>query len=319
MNNELKDEYISTRESKNTYSNIIKLAFKKSEDIEEEKQKDVCMFNTKEIIELYEHFDISSFDHLSNIHSQLSSYANWCYKTGRKLFPKELSEYKKNCYPNIHSDDLHSIIGNKEAEKILTREEVLDIAKSLPNPSDAFILLCLFEGIHGKDYSEIREIMWEDFDGQTLHICPGRIEQLYTDTIIPQPRTVQVSQELIHYAQLSRFKLDYTPLIDSWRITDLADENFIIKRTEKARNCNKQPKLTRRVVEMLSYNGNKNISAIDIRNSGKVYFINKRCEELGISGKDYLFSDYYKEVCEKFNDNIQRQTFWNKYNTLLTN
>lgn len=318
-NEELKNAYLKSREGKYIYSNTIEKIFDRVGKYEEENNKDICMFNTKEILVFYEQYSedykINSFDYLSNIHSQLSSYAAWCLKN-QKSYP-ELAEYRKNNYVNVHSDDIHFIIGDREADKLITREELLDMCKEVPNPSDAFILIALFEGLHGRDYAELRELKWTDFDGNTVYIVPGRIPKLYEKVTIPNKRKLTVSDELINYANKCRFNTEYHSLVSDV-ITELADEDFIIKRTEKARNCNKQPKLTRRIVEMFNYLGRPNLTALDIRNSGKIHFINERCKEVGISGKEYVFGKYYSEVGEKFNDNIQRQTFWNKFHSRLT-
>ena len=315
MNENIKSAYLIYRNKSFKYSDTIERVFRKLSVKEDEYGKDLCMFNVKEIVESYEFIQTTSFNSLSNINSQILSYASWCLKN-RKQFP-ELTEYKKNNYESIHSDDIHAIVGTEEASHIITRKQVLDMAKQLPNASDSFILLCLFEGIRGKDYSEIREIKWEDFNGNMLTLTAGRLEDFYTkDDVIPKPRTIEVSDELIYYANKARFGTMYTPLMDTENMTELADENFIVKRTEKARNCHKQPKLTRRVVEMLNYVSD-GLSAADIRNSGKVHYVIENSKKKCISCKDYVFGEGYNDLCKHFDDTTQRQTFWNKYNSVL--
>jgi len=312
--NEIKQKYLELKKA--TKSDVITRAFTKFAKYEDKYKKDLSLFTIKEILDTYIALEFTSFELLSNINSQLNAYTEWCLSYGKHHY-EELKGLKINNYSSIHTNELHALIGNIEADKIITREELLEMAKELPNPSDAFILLCLFEGIRGRDYSEIREIKWEDFNGNKLHIVPGRIPKLYEGVNVPSERFITVSDELIAYADKCRFRTYYTPLIDTEKITELADEDFIVKRTKKARDWNKQPKLTRRIVEMLKYIG-ADISASDVRDSGKVYYINDICKKHNIKGKDVVFGSYYHDICLRFNDNIQRQTFWNKYNSKLT-
>lgn len=320
MNEQIKEEYLKTKQ----FANNVRALFKRMESIEEDNNKDLCMFNIIEITEAYKKLDMKSFEMLSNFHSQLLAYSEWCLKNGKRKY-KELDGCKINNYSAIHSYDLHAIMNDKETERIISREQLLDMAKELPNPSDAFILLCLFEGIKGNDYSEIREIKWDDFKGNILKIVPGRIKELH-GSIIPSPRDIEVSDELILYANKSRFTSIYHPLTDgdgqvvydSDIITELSEENFIVRRTEKARKASKQPKLTRRIVAILAYTQHPELSSTDIRNSGKVYYTKKECERENISAEDFVLKgDNFSRINERFNDQTQRQTFWNKYHSLF--
>lgn len=313
MNEEIKEKYLEVKKANK--SDVITRAFTKFAKYEAKNKKDLCFFTIKEILDTYIALEINSFDLLSNMNSQLNAYTEWCLSYGKHHYPA-LKGLKINNYSSIHTNELHSLLGTKEADKIITRQELLDMARKLPNPSDAFILLCIFEGLRGRDYSEIREVRWEDFKGDKLHIVPGRIPQLYENVNVPSERFITVSKELIDYANKCRNRTDYRPLINLDKRTELIDEGFIVMRTKKARDWNTQPKLTRRIVEALSYVGS-NLSASEIRNSGKVHYINEVCKKKGIKGKDFVFGPYYNDLCTRFNDNIQRQTFWNKFKSKL--
>lgn len=319
MNETLKKKYIETRSKKYESTDTIAQAFKKFEPYEEDFNKDLCMFDVLEIHKAYTGIHSRSFESLSNIHSQVLAYATWCMSYGKRYFKDELKGYKSNYYAALHTDDIHRMMGNAEANRIITRKELLDKCKRLPNASDAFILLCLFEGLKGKDYSEIREIIWDDFKGNKLTIHPGRISDLYGD-IIPPERTITVSDELIYYADKARKETNYKALVNISVLTPLSTEPYIVKRTQKASNCDVQPKLTRRIVEILSYKkdiDDPDLSASDIRNSGKVYYLNQIIKQKKKDSYSVVFGSEYQEICERFDDNIQRQTFWNKYQSRL--
>lgn len=319
MNEKLKEKYIEARLKKFDSVDTVKQAFKKFEKYEEKFNKDLCMFDVLEINYAYRDIQSRSFESLSNIHSQILGYATWCIKYGKRNFKDELKGYKTNYYAALHTDDIHRMMDNVEANRIITRKELLDKCKLLPNASDAFILLCLFEGIKGRDYSEIREIIWDDFKGNVLTIHPGRISELYGD-IIPDERQLTVSNELLNYANKARTETEYKTLVNININTPLSVEPYIVKRTQRAYNTGIQPKLTRRIVEILNYKRERSdpeLSASDIRNSGKVYYINKLIKDTKKDAYSVVFGNEYQEVCVRFDDNIQRQTFWNKYHTKL--
>lgn len=49
----------------------------------------------------------------------------------------------------------------------------------------------------------------------------------------------------------------------------------------------------------------------------KIDMIKNRSAELGISAKDYIYSDYIREVEEKYNCKIVKSVFWIKYEDYL--
>ena len=55
------------------------------------------------------------------------------------------------------------------------------------------------------------------------------------------------------------------------------------------------------------------MSANSIYESGKIWMINKRSKELGISAKDYVYSDCIREIEYQFGCKIVKSVFWLKY------
>jgi hypothetical protein len=53
--------------------------------------------------------------------------------------------------------------------------------------------------------------------------------------------------------------------------------------------------------------------------SGKIHFINKRSKELGMSAKDYLYSDHVQELIDRYEYNFRRLrvSFMRKYGDYL--
>lgn len=323
MNEELKEKYLDTKEDEPRRK--IELLFGKLEQYEDEIGKDLSCFNVVDISNMYTSLQ-TTFDILSNHHSRLSAYTDWVIKEVKKY--KLDIPVKRNNYALIHTDELHEFAGTKDADGIITREELLKMIKKLPNVSDQFIVLCLFEGIRGVDYSEIREITMDSFKGNTLHIktgslhydhdARGNIESSSRRFKRPTERDIQVSDELIELARKASHETEYIPLVgEDYKPINLVDEPYIIKRTQIARNKGTQPKLTRRIVKIFDYLGG-DLNANKVRNSGKVHYILEKAKELNKSTKEIVFGEEYNEMSYIFDDKIQRMTFWNKFESKLS-
>ena len=59
------------------------------------------------------------------------------------------------------------------------------------------------------------------------------------------------------------------------------------------------------------------MSANTITESGKIYMIKERAKILRKTSKNYIYSDYIKEVEEKYDFRMIRSTFWLKYEEYL--
>lgn len=328
-NEENKLEYIKFKLSDDQAPRLAKNAlqrfFSKTYPFEVEKGKDICNFNKDEIIDMYKTINYTSLETVANTNSQLSSYTQYCLNNHQVL------DYQ-NHFTEINIKLCSTLISDKLSYDIVTRDELLAIAKKLPNHSDAFILLCLFEGIRGQDCSEIRQIRMEDFDGNILHLVPNRIRELKDYKEIPTEKKVEddgsryitVSDELLMFAEKANGEKEYIPAKNLIRATELCDEGYVIKRTQRAANCGVQPIFTRRLTEMfeitipylLDKEGSDNgyyLNLASVRNSGKIHFVKERCKQLNISPEEYVLSSRYLELSERFNDNLRRTVFWDKF------
>ena len=266
-------------------------------------------FVKEEIIEMYQSMHAYSFESLNNMHSQLSIYADFCMNNGILV---------ENHYKEINIKQIYSLSDKPEVkDRIITRDQLLEICQMMPNASDSFIFLCLFEGIKGNDYMEIRQITKEDinFKDKTIRLRNGKLGEYKGYS-----RTVNVSQELLDYARRSAREIEYEPLVgDGIRMVPLSEtDNHIVRQTKRAETQGIPPVFTRRVLKMLNFQDVvPGITSTSIRYSGKIHFIKQRSAELGISSYDYVWKEYYLEVENQYGENIPRSVVWNKYRSLL--
>ena len=157
-NQELKERYRKEKESYTTVSAYyFSSLFKRIEPFEEQLNKDASNFTAYEIINMYKTLAIMSLDTIVTMNSNLSMYTQWCIQ-------QNLVNDYQNHYLEMTRDMLVSFV-NKFAmdKKVVSRKQILEWCQQLPNPSDSFCLLGLFEGIRGGGYLELALAKIDDF------------------------------------------------------------------------------------------------------------------------------------------------------------
>ena len=303
-NQELKERYRKEKESYTTVSAYyFSSLFKRIEPFEEQLNKDASNFTTYEIINMYKTLAIMSLDTIVTMNSNLSMYTQWCIQ-------QNLVNDYQNHYLEMTRDMLASFV-NKLAmnKKVVSRKQVLDWCQQLPNPSDSFCLLGLFEGIRGGGYLELALAKIEDFHDNTFTAYNGR--------------EIKVSTTLIEYAKLSNETLEYQSISQNMtKEVNLNDNGRIIKDYPNVRRSESLPVLRRRTqsrlarifdyVGILEYmNGN------DIRMSGVIEMANFRCKELQISGKDYIYGIGIDEIKNQYDFKVVPSVFMDKFGEYL--
>ena len=303
-NQKLKERYRKEKESYTTVSAYyFSSLFKRTEPFEEELDKDASNFTTYEIINMYKTLAIMSLDTIATMNSNLSMYTQWCIQ-------ENLVNDYQNHYLEITRDMMASFV-NKLAmdKKVVSREQVLDWCQQLPNPSDSFCLLGLFEGIRGGGYLEIALAKIEDFHDNIFTAYNGR--------------EIKVSSTLIEYAKQSNETIEYQSISRNMeKEVNLIENGRIIKDYPNVRRTESLPVLRRRTQSRLArifdymgileyMNGN------DIRMSGVIEMINSRCKELGINGKDYIYGIGIEEIKKQYDFKVVSSVFMDKFGEYL--
>lgn len=303
-NQELKERYRTEKESYTTVSTYyFSSLFKKTEPFEEQLNKDLSNFTTHEIINMYKTLAIMSLDTIVTMNSNLSMYTQWCIQ-------ENLVNDYQNHFLEIDRDMMATFV-NKLAmdKKVVSRQQILDWCQQLPNPSDSFCLLGLFEGIRGGGYLELALAKIEDFNDNVFTAYNGR--------------EIKVSSTLIEYAEQSNETLDYQSITNTMtREVTLIENGRIIKDYPNVQRSESLVVLRRRTQSRLArifdymgildyMNGN------DIRMSGVVEMVNTRSKELGISGKDYIYGIGIEEIKKQYDYKIVPSVYIDKFGEYL--
>lgn len=168
-NETIKNKYIEEVVSRNiNISKWFKKKFSQSELFENKNKTDINCFTIDEIVEFYKYLNTTSLNSLIVLNSQMSLYSDWCIEHG-------YSNDNINHFLEVSTDMLHKCLNTKLAEsEIVDRKQIEDLIDELLNPGDKFLVLALFEGLGGKDNSNLCDLRLEDFDGEYVHLRDGR-------------------------------------------------------------------------------------------------------------------------------------------------
>lgn len=308
-NKEIKERYIEEKKATTILPNsYLERLFKKTEAFEIEHGKDVSNFTFYEVEEMYKTWSMGSLQSLQVVNSALSMYTQWCLKQNMVID-------SQNHYLEFTKEIMAGAINHLKAKsKIITRDQLLSLLPELPNVSDAFLLLALFEGISGKEYCELSNLESKDIKGNIATLCTNR--------------EVIMSEELTRLAIESGNTYEYYPVVATAKkekiLFDIHDEKIIKDFCNTASDtCDFQigRRIYRKIKRSVDYVGMAHLNGNNIVECGKVYFINKICEERKITAKEYLYSKNGSEELKRqfgssFTTSI-RAAFIKKYEEYL--
>ena len=181
-NETLKKRYLETRNEGNPITHILTHPFEKSAATEEKLGKDLCNFNEEEIMNLYKHYNSRSWDTLRVLNSIYAMYTQYTIEKG-------FSNDCINHYNNISTEELlvQCVNKNNFRKGIITRDQLRKIASEMINPYEAFMVYALFEGIRGKECSDLYSLTMDNFNGDYVNL--------------PSGKRFKVTKELLKYAK----------------------------------------------------------------------------------------------------------------------
>ena len=277
-NKEIKERYVKEKTATTILpDSYLERLFKKTEVFEKEHGKDVSNFTFYEIEEMYKTWSIGSLQSLQVINSALSMYTQWCLQ-------KNMVIDSQNHYLETTKDILAGTINHLKAKsRIITREQLLNLLPELPNASDAFLLLALFEGIWGKEYCELSNLSLKDIKGNVATLCTGR-EVLMSDVLT---RLAIESGNTYEYYPVTAVSKKEKMFFDECDDKIIKDFYNTVSDT-----CDFQigRRIYRKIKRSVDYVGMAHLNGNNLVECGKVDFINKICEEKKITAKEYLYS-----------------------------
>lgn len=308
FNENIKTIFINEKMESTTLDNyFLGNLFKKTAPFEEELGKDICNFTTKEIENMYKTMDFRSFDSLIIVNAMLSQYVVWAMSEG-------MVNDSQNHFREFNRSRLTRYI-NKVVNRMLIvpRETVIGWCDRLHNPSDAFLILGLFEGIRGKGNIEFFSLEEDDIDpiNKTIYI------RTRNDRIT-------VSEELCRFGIAAAKETEYEGVSgDSLRVIKLAPCKNIIKPFPNWKDDATEPVKARRILgrtlrilNSIGEEEGERYNPSTIVNSGMLDMIERGSEKFGISKIDYVRT-HLNEIERQYNKKIVPSKFIYKFNDFL--
>ena len=269
--------------------------FEKSNMFEKIKNKDLYSFTTPDIIEFYKFLDIGTITPLIIYNTNLVKYAQWALN-------ENLIVDGQNHFDELTSDMLATCLNvTKTQQSILSYDTFMDlINRKIVNDQDKFIFFCLFEGIKGKNYQEIVDMKMADIDEDNLLVHLSS-------------RDVSVSSDFINICKKADKQTVYVGLVGNEIERNLVPGSNIVK--EKSNSQGKD--LNRTVYNTIVRNIATVLELADvvtaksIRDSGLIYYLNKRADKLGVSVSELVYDlNNWQDLVDKYQFNPDTRKRW---------
>lgn len=298
-NQEIKERFLNSIDLSQYPPRWYERVFEKTYLFEKSKNKDLYAFTTPEIIEFYKFLDVGTITPLIVYNTNLLRYAQWALNEhlvfdGMNHFDEINTEMLKECLNVV-----------KTQQSILSYDKfMILINQQLLNDQDKYIFYCLFEGIKGKNYQELINLKMSDIDEKNCiaHLCTGR--------------DIYVAPKFIEICKMADAQTEYVNLVDN-------DEKPLTRRLLpgdtilKEKHNSRGRQIGRRVYMTLVRNANYVydlsivITGKSIRDSGLIYYLNKRAEKLDVSVEELLYDiDNCKDIIEKYQLNLITRKRW---------
>lgn len=301
FNHEQKERFFVEREASYVKIRLImRTFFNSTKEYEENYGKDCSCFTTSEILNMFSSFATRSWEYLINFNSQLKIYTAWCIK--QNLVPDN-----QNHYEEIDKNDLYQCLnlGLKE-NMIISRKELEKTIMQMPNVSDQFLCLALFEGIGGVGFKDFYKLDMSSFDGTLIKL---------------NKRELEVSKLLVNKAlesvdEYQKYNIE-GPLRTGYR----TDDPSIIKDSSNAMTDSddrNSRKIQRRIANLEDAYG-KAFGYVGLKNSGRIDMLQRLMKEDGSSDVRETY-DKHKDEIELRYGKLQRIYRWiDEYKTFFDN
>ena len=269
--------------------------FEKSNMFEKIKNKDLYSFTTPDIIEFYKVLDIGTITPLIIYNTNLVKYAQWALN-------ENLIVDGQNHFDELTSDMLATCLNvTKTQQSILSYDTFMDlINRKIVNDQDKFIFFCLFEGIKGKNYQEIVDMKMADIDEDNLLVHLSS-------------RDVGVSSDFINICKKADKQTVYVGLVGNEIERNLVPGSNIVKEKSNSQGKDLNRTVYNTIVRNIAtvFELADVVTAKSIRDSGLIYYLNKRADKLGVPVSELVYDlNNWQDLVDKYQFNPDTRKRW---------
>lgn len=283
--------------NENTYTTYLRV-LKRASKIEERLGKDLYNFSLYEIEDLMSYLAPKTLQSAVGSGSIIQNYIRWAIS-------QDLRDDNLNPLDVMGSSDFYFRFVDKTNKLLITDEELKDLVGDLENWQDAVIPAALFEGIMGREYSELLNLTIDDLNvDESTVTLKNELKNGEAEF-----RTIKISEYLLNLLIRAAEQKDYSQ--DNGHsnakspIVELAESPFIVRSVKRRATANERADkhlVLRRLKNIGIWKGYRHLSAINIRNSGMLFM----AKELYTPNKSLTREDIIA-ICEYFNISKQSQ------------
>jgi hypothetical protein len=257
--------------------------FRKIEPYEERLQKDASLFTKDEALEMYVELKSRSVYTLMNNNVVLKAYYSW----RNHYYGVDV----ESAYDNISIDDLKLCV-DKNASKILSREEITEIEDQLLNTTDAAILECLFQGIAGPSMRDITELHKSMLDKENKCL------------VFPDGRVFDITDRLCELLEVAFDEDVYICYGETMREKRLQGKGKLFKERDNSHASDSDDKrfraVYRKIMVIRDYVGIKELTMKGIAAAGFLHNVRENLNETGFTLKEFLQTEKGEQLMDRY-------------------
>lgn len=294
-NEKFKKQYLKDKEYDNlSLDKYLLNIFKESESFEESLGKDLYDFSFVEIKRFYLYIGSSSLESINVLNNHLYNYT-------QAAINQHLVRDNQNHFADFTSDILSTCLNKtKFNNMIITKEELYKLIGSFYNDYEAFFVLALFEGIHGKRDIELQNIKLDDIDekNKTIKLCTGR--------------DLTFSDRLLKLAISSCNTYEYSLTYKTYKLVD-DGEKYALKQMERINSKRDPVKVFYTIKSTYGFLYSQN----SIMESGRIDMIKNLMKQDNLSAEETIIK-YKAQIEYRYGKINSIPTFLIKYGEFFT-
>lgn len=284
MKNDIKKEFIKEYcRSRIVSETSLNGVLNKVQTIERDVSKEITEFSQEEILGMYRKFNLTSVNTLQNYNNYLKAYCDFViYKTNSGT----------NHFAGIGKEALKTCIDEEmRKNKYITYEHLKDIEEDLLNYTDAAILECLWNGIAGKELTDLTHLERSqlDEDKMEINLKSGKTIKIYTRLYKLLDGAFKET-DLVCYGETTRVKKvnGYGKL---YKVRDNAYKDSDSVRFRW---------IYRKIMIVREYVGLPNMSMKTLQGSGMLHYIKQGMERTGLGLREFLNTKSGEKIMEQY-------------------
>ena len=279
IKNEFKKEYLRAKTVAETSLNAV---FKKVAEFEKKYQKDAVFFSENEILDMFTAFNLKSVNTVQNYNTYLKAYGTFYkYKTGQGL----------NNFEYITKDMLRSCISDEVLHsKYITYEQLQEIESELLNYTDMAILECLWEGISGKELSDLANLSRSQINERTM-------------TISLPDKTIRMSGRLYELLDKAFDEVEYVCYGPATRVQELVGKGNLYKVRSNSYKDSAEVRFRwvyRKIMIIRDYVGVPEMSMKTLQGSGMLDKIKYGMAATGLELREFLSTKKGERIMNQY-------------------